>query len=113
MLPAPEVQGGLSNNRQHSDNLSSFILTAPAPVFLSQNRRVAFDKCRQLFIRTHNKTLILVAMRAVQRRLFESFHVLPQRRITSGLRWTQLHLGSRLADQELWLRFARSTPRWP
>ncbi|PYJ16184.1 MAG: hypothetical protein DME96_10805 [Verrucomicrobia bacterium] len=31
-------------------------------MFLSQNRRVEFDKYRQPFIRTHNKTLILVAM---------------------------------------------------
>jgi len=45
------------------DGLSSLIFTAPAPVFLSQNRRVEFDKSRQLFIRTHNKAPIFVPMR--------------------------------------------------
>jgi len=45
------------------DGLSSFIFTAPAPVFLSQNRRVEFEKGGQLFIRTHNETLSVAAMR--------------------------------------------------
>jgi hypothetical protein len=43
--------------------LSSFIFTGSAPVFLSQNRRFKFHKRSQLFIRTHNETLSVVAMR--------------------------------------------------
>jgi hypothetical protein len=45
------------------DSLSSLILTAPAPVFLSQNRRFQFHKRSQLFIRTHNEPLSVVAVR--------------------------------------------------
>jgi hypothetical protein len=36
---------------------------APAPLFLSQNRRFQFKKRGQLFIRTHNKPLPAIAMR--------------------------------------------------
>jgi hypothetical protein len=46
----------------HGGNPSSFI-QAPAPAFLSQNRQFEFDKNGQLFIRTHNETLSVVAMR--------------------------------------------------
>jgi hypothetical protein len=45
------------------DGLSSFIFTAPAPVFLSPNRRFKFNESTQLFIGTHNETLSVVAMR--------------------------------------------------
>jgi hypothetical protein len=36
---------------------------APAPLFLSQNRRLQFKKRSQLFIRMHNETLSAAAMR--------------------------------------------------
>jgi len=36
---------------------------APAPLFLSQNRRFQFKKRSQLFIRTHNETLSVAPMR--------------------------------------------------
>jgi len=40
-----------------------FVFAAPAPVFLSQNRRFELHKRGQLFIRTHNETLSIAAMR--------------------------------------------------
>jgi hypothetical protein len=45
------------------DNLSSFVFTAPVSVFLSQNCQFKFNKRSQLFIRSHTKTLSIVAMR--------------------------------------------------
>jgi hypothetical protein len=43
--------------------VSSFVFTAPAPVFLSQNRLFEFEKSGQLFIGTHNEALPVGAMR--------------------------------------------------
>jgi hypothetical protein len=43
--------------------MSSFIFTAPAPVFLSQNRRFKFRERSQLSIRSHNETLSVATMR--------------------------------------------------